>query len=367
MKVTENPIQPGTLAKLHELTGGHKGVVFLLENTTSEKLVVKFQNEAPVEAIAATRIMEHVRATTPTVRKASDIDLERLSFAVESVGHHFPNDRSAFQAAKERFKHVLLMDFAEGNTLKEARKNQVQEFLQVLCDQDFQVELGKIVAADTFAGNPDRMFAGYVGYDNQLKGWYHEQNLLLSSTRKPIAIDNAFDPQVVTARLPWGCYVAGQGIQWGSIASAYLVYAKKEAKLLFNKFLDTAANDHPNEQRAIDGVRKQHRATFVDNFTQGATQAMQVLLTRGQHWKQSLTDCGADAKLLEAFRFRKRLLRQVSKGVAPENAEERARNDEEYRKWVLTSEFGLNEPNADELLKKGVDEYKRFKASNLIK
>jgi hypothetical protein len=360
MKITEKPIQTGKLAELRELTGGHKGVVFLLENTDSEKLVVKFQNETPAEALAGTRIMKHAGAETPAVRQAASIDIAGLSLAIATVRYQFPDIVSAFNAAKNKFKYVILMEFAEGSTLKYVREKELHMFLQVICNQDFQFELGKIVAADAFAGNPDRMFAAKVGFKGAVEGWYHEQNLFVSSKGKPVAIDNAFSPKVVSGTLPWGRYLGGFGVQWGSIASAYKDFAQEEAGVLFDKFLATAAKDHDSEVRAIDDART-NRAAFVDNFTRGATQAMQSLLTRGQQWNKSLSDCDVGETLLREFRVRKRLLRQVSKGVDPKAALERANNDEEYRKWVLTSELGF-EGDADELLKKGVSAYKQFKA-----
>jgi hypothetical protein len=298
MKVTENPVQPGTLTRLRQLTEGHKGVLFVLENKESHKLV------------------------------------------------------------------VILMEYAEGTMLLEVRKHRVEEFLRVLCEPTFQMELGKIVAADTFAGNPDRMFAAKVGPvpGQPREGWYHEQNLFVSKGGKPVAIDNAFTPWVHPATLPWGRYLGNAAIQWGSIASACITYAQEEARLLFAKFLATVAKDHPGKRDAIEGVREQHQAAFVVNFSRAATQTMQALLIRGQRWKKSLTECGAEEKILKAFRVRVRVLRQVSHGVDPTTAAERAENDAEYRKWVLTSEFGLEVEEADELLKKGHREYKKFKA-----
>ncbi|MCI0638515.1 MAG: hypothetical protein L0Y72_03010 [Gemmataceae bacterium] len=363
MKVTEKTIQPGTLTAIHQLTGGHKGEVFLLENDQSEKLVVKFQNEATVEAVAGSSILKTAGARTPMVRPATRIDISTLLVAVATLKFKFPEVSAAYAAAKEKFKNVLLMEFAEGKTLKKAREQHVDEFLTVLSDPKFQTELGRIVAADTFAGNRDRMFAVTKGRGKEPVGWYHEQNLFLGSDGGAVAIDNAFEPRVFPDTYPWGQYLGGIGVQWGSIASACDTFAKQEAKVLFDKFLDTAAKDHPGRKKDIEAIRKKHKESFIQNFADGARQAMQTLMMRGQGWKQTLTEAGANEEMLRQFRVRKRLLRQFSndENTDPEEAEQLAKSDDEYRKWVLTKEYKLNEEAAENLLKKGIEEYKKFK------
>src|SRR5262249_33291077 len=108
-------------------------------------------------------------------------------------------------------------------------------------------------------------------------------------------------------------------------------------------------------------LKLKNRDGFIFNFTQGTQEAMMALLQHGQHWKGVLKTGGANQTLIDEFRFRKRLLRQVSMGVDPKDAGKRAGKPEEYRKWALTSEFGLTEDEADKLLIKGIDAYKQFK------
>jgi len=131
MKLSENPIQMTGLSKIVQLTGGHKGVLFLFENARNEKLVVKFQDEDPIEALAGTQIMQRAKASTPNVRKASRIDVANISLAVRSKQYELDQQCAALLQAQARFKHVLLMDFAEGSTLEETRRNQVEEFFAV--------------------------------------------------------------------------------------------------------------------------------------------------------------------------------------------------------------------------------------------
>jgi hypothetical protein len=117
MKITENPIKPGTLTVVRKLTG-YKGVVFLLENTVGEKLVVKFQNEAPVEATAGRRILNHVGESTPTVRLATHFDVRFLSLAVQSLDpFQFREVWEDFLAAVQNYQHVLLMEQVKSITV----------------------------------------------------------------------------------------------------------------------------------------------------------------------------------------------------------------------------------------------------------
>jgi hypothetical protein len=81
VKISEKPIQPGTLTKVKELTGGHKGMVFLLENKAGDKLVVKFQHEPTFEAIGGTAVMKKGRCETPGVREATAAEFNTLASA----------------------------------------------------------------------------------------------------------------------------------------------------------------------------------------------------------------------------------------------------------------------------------------------
>lgn len=100
---------------------------------------------------------------------------------------------------------------------------------------------GKILAAGVFAGNPDRTSG--VKTNTGLKGWYNLGNIIVSAGT-PVAIDNAFRPELVSTVLKqeqghWGRILAGY--QVGIVAAANEQLAFQEAGLLFDVFLDTAA------------------------------------------------------------------------------------------------------------------------------
>jgi hypothetical protein len=217
-----------------------------------------------------------------------------------------------------------------------------------------------MVAADTFAGNPDRMFAGILGFTKTPKGWYHEQNTFIGGTagaRRPVAIDNAFSPSVLSMQVPWGRYLAGTGIQTGSFASATPELSLQEGEMLFKALLKTAEEDHRDDEaimQRIANIRATEGGTFAANFSKGATEAIQLLLTRGQHWKRQFAADGANDELLQLFKIRKRVIRLVSVGKSPAQAKEIASNDTEYRKWIVKGE--------DALLGEAVGEYNAMKA-----
>jgi len=371
MKLSEKPVVPGQLTRIRELQGGHKGVLFLLENADGERLVVKFQNEAPTEALAGTRIMKAASGNTPGVRQASTIDVGVLSNAVETVAFALADMRAAFKSAKSRFKHVLLMEFAEGRTLKAMREGFVEEFLAVIQDSGFQIALGRIIAADTFAGNPDRMFAGKLGFDPEPEGWYHEQNLFMArsdtGSPKPVAIDNAFAPHVYEWTAPWGRYLGGMGVQWGSLAAGNVELARQEAGMLYDVFLSTAQQDHPEAEPLIENARAS-KSLFQTNVAMGMQAAMQELLRRGRGWKAKLIKDGATVEAIADFRIRKRVLRRMAHGAGSEEATTQAiktaRDDKAYRKWVLITEYHQADDEADNLLLQSLASYKAFKSQH---
>jgi hypothetical protein len=370
MRITEHPIQPGTLTGMRRLEGGNKGRLFVLENQQSEKLVVKFQRESPAEAVAGTAIVRQVGASTPGVRVATTAEVQVLGKALEpltgAINGLVAEFRSCVaevgQTDPKKLRYALFMEFAEGITIKDLRDDDPEAFLKAICDPAFQFDLGRIAAADTFAGNPDRMFARRT--PEGAEGWYHEKNLFLSlqDGHRAVAIDNAFAPHLSRfQRLPHGLRVEGTGVQFGSISSANQSLSETEAGHLFDTFLDTTEHAHPDMKGRIAEIRAKDRGSFIANFTTGTATAMQTLLTRGQGWKNTLSTFMADEEMLKQFRLRKRVLRQVATGVDPTEARTRAASDENYRKWVLTTELKMSEQNASELLVKGVQEYKKAK------
>lgn len=367
MKLTDKTIQVAGLSKITELTGGNKGVVFLLENKSGEKVVIKFQNEAPIGALAGTKIMQQAQASTPNVRLASRVELASISVEVSRLTYECRDACATFAEARSIFKHVLLMDYAEGLTLASLRTENAREFFAVLCDFHFQWELGKILAADVFSGNPDRMFGALVGGGGRLEGWYHEKNTLVTSNRRPVAIDNSFRPGVVSATLPWGRYMQGNSMQWGSVAAACRTLARKEAGLLFDEFVASTLRSHPDPDLLVhvNGKVRPKRSVFVFTVASGACDAMERLLTHGQHWGQSLSDFGATKSLLKQFRIRKRLLRQLAAGRDAEESLKTARNDTAYRKWFLTEQLGMPTKEADDLLLLAIEHYKKYKKERL--
>ena len=375
MSPSEDPIQPGQLVQVVPLKGGQKGKPFVLKNTANEEVVVKFQNEAPAEALAGSYALAQANAATPEIRLLRKEEVETLKTAVLQVAA-VDKEVTEFLEASTKFQHAVVMGYVKGETLKAARKQDLAVFLTVICDTQFQMELGKILAADALVGNADRMFGNLtdkkiarqkVGRPKKedtyfVEGWYHEQNTLIRN-KLPVAIDNGFKPDYVEGFFPFGRYIYHVGLQFGSFASSAQKYAEAEAGALFDVFLSTALLDHPNDHEEIN-VTKGRRQSFVEQVSRSATDTMKILLTRGKHWRQHFRDFGIANDALDSFRKRKRILRMLAAGVAPDIAITLTGNHE-YHKWVLTTEFGETEAAAEEMLKDGVERYRALKQARL--
>jgi hypothetical protein len=387
MNILEKPIQWGNVVSITKLPGGINGRVYLFKNDANEKLVVKLQNEAPKFALAGTYVMEKAKVSTPEIRVATDIEIADVNqiFQKKEIkieGHYVAAKMSTATATKKMnakgvFKYLLVMEFAEGNTLKSYYENNPKNFLKVMCDPKFQIELGKILAADEFAGNADRMFATLNLSNHNIESWHNPGNLFIHNG-KPVAIDNGFSlDRVSEDTLPFGKN-DGNKARCGSIASAFHISAEQEAGALFDTFIAKALEKFQNDKDLIEYVKNDvepHRKEFMEHVSGSATSTMRKLLAHGQGWKKELIENGvaptikteADESCQDPFLFRKRILRMVANGENPEDSYKIANDNIAYHKWVLTKELKLDGEAADELLKKGSAEYKKFKNKMLNK
>jgi hypothetical protein len=359
MRLDEHPIVPGELKSVHQFSGGKKGTTFGLTNLKKESVVVKFQREKPAEAIAGTTVLHAVKALSPGIRKLDVLEVQRLQDAI-NASEAADEVKQEFGKATETFlnnpanQYAVVMDYASGLTLKEGLSTGLATFLTVICEHQFQMDLGIILAADAFAGNTDRMFAVKKAGATEPIGWYNEGNTLIQGNRA-VAIDNEFQPFVVLTKEPWGRNYGGA--RMASVASASMTYAKQEAGALFDRFMSDAQANNPGEADAISKV-KGRRDIFVTNVSKSVIDTMTVLLRRGSHWKQQFRNIGLESEVLERFRTRKRTLRVLAGGKAPEIAKSLTGNAE-YHKWVLMQEMGKQEDEA--LLILSVQGYKKAK------
>jgi len=372
MDLNETPIKPGELTELTELEGGRRGRVFLLKNSIGQQLVIKFQKESTSSPVAATHILQKARAMTAKAEKAEPADLDAISNGIkESAKLKFLEREWNGARADRSMPHALLMDFVEGQTIKSMLSQEWREVLEVITDETFQVQLGRILAADVFAGNNDRMFGAYRSMTaQQPTGWYNEGNLFIAKDKtgkspKPVAIDNAFEPMQVMEiwdKFPWGAKMGF--MSFGSLAPANEKLAWQEAGLLFEAFLEAAKESNSGLQPEITNLEST-KTTFQRNVSFGAKQAISELLARGQGWKEQISLQGIDYKVMGAFRIRKRVLRQVSQGIEDVAKAIATANDvNQYRKWVLTHEYKVAELDMEPLLATE-DSYKKFKRGKI--
>lgn len=343
LAVAEQPVDASNppLTNIKELTGGHKGVLYLLENQASQKLVAKFQNEAPTEAVIGTEVMQEAGAITPTVRQANAADLDAMQQGLAPLQATHKAEVEGFTAARAKFGIYLVMEFAEGKTIMKVMDETPQKIIAAFRDPTFQAGLGRVMAADAFAGNPDRMFAGIIGWSAKLEGWYHEQNLFINETNagtyEAVAIDNAFSPTLVTGfSMPFGRYLGGHGTQFGSVAAANPNLYRVEAGLVFDRIMQELRTRHRQDPAIVAEVAaiQLERATIVQGMVTGAEAAMRRLLRPGRNWMGRLAARGATKTQTEDFRERNRYLRILAEGVDPKRARAIAKDERSYKLWA---------------------------------
>ncbi len=384
LAVSDSPIdaQKPPLQSISEIPGGHKGKIYLLKNNR-QKLIVKFQNEAPKEAILGTNIVKAAGANTPDVRLATQQDLANITAGLHVLGTwtyagmrdvHAPMDITKkgkfapainnFTKDSAKFAYKLVMDFAEGRTIKKMMDVEPRKLMSALKSKQFQMDLGRMLAADAFSGNPDRAFAGHIGASKELSGWYHEQNFFIKEEANAefsaVAIDNAFAPFLASIVKPFGRYIGNIGVQFGSVAAANPKLFKEEAGLIFDRIIQEINSRYKNNDAILQEALKlqAERQTFAENAASGAEEAMRRLLKRGQGWKAQLAGGGAQDEEQAQFRERKRYLRLIAGNQDPEKGRSIANDKQAYRRWVLTQEIGLSDEEADQVLQQGDNAYK---------
>jgi hypothetical protein len=307
-------------------------------------------------------------ANTPRVRPATHFDFLRLNDALEPLNAGATAGVvTQFRQAKTTFENILLMDFAEGQTIMRVMDEDPQRLGEALKDRQFQFSLGRLLAADALSGNPDRAMA-ITTKGGGVRGWYHEQNLFIHQTEgtwgkyAAVAIDNAFAPTVTNMTKPFG-KILGAGVQYGSMAAASTGHFEEEAGLLYDRILEELLKRHDDVAELVGDLRP-HRAEFADNVARTAELVMNNTIGKhGQGWKQQLRKGGATEENIQDFSHRKRYMRLLRLGCEPELAHEVALDDTAYHKFILTEEKGYSETKAEATLKRGKSAYRRAKNS----
>jgi hypothetical protein len=188
--------------------------------------------------------------------------------------------------------------------IQPAKRETLPEFLGIVSDPEFQKSVGRILAAEAFS-------AGQAGMNR-------------SST------------EGVYRRCGYG-----------------------EAGRVFDFLLETARFDHRDRQAAAQQY-EYHRRKFARHVSAEAVNALRQLLAQGKGW-QTEPVAPESEDSVAAFHRRRRTLRQVSRGVDPRVAAERARHGDDYRKWVLSTNTGAQSANqAEALLRGGLVNYKEY-------
>lgn len=328
LAVDEHPVRlPKPLERVRPLLGGQKGKLFLLE-TEDQRLVVKFQRESPTGPRVGTAITKKAGVETPDLRLATSTDLDVIEGGLRALaGRKVERAEEALAGFAEyrTWPHALLMDFASGVTIMSMMNEEPSKLLAALRSPGFQESLGRLLAADAFAGNADRAMAVKDdGATNRrgtpvYKGWYHEQNLMIKEVEggfRAVAIDNAFVPELGHGVAPYGRYMGNIGVQFASTGAANPALFATEVGLILDRILRELVTRHPG---AADDVRdfQQERDRVIAGVVRGGTAAMQTLLARGQRWKQTVAQHGATEEEGKHLQDRKRYLRLLESGLDP--------------------------------------------------
>lgn len=276
-------------------------------------------------------------AVTPGLRVATVGDMENLNVGIDALGAEFDTVKERFRSTAPKFKHKLVMEFARGSTIKKLSETDPLKLIAALRDPALQSSLGRILAADSFAGNPDRAMA-VTGWDKTLSGWYHEQNLIIDESDAgftAVAIDNAFRPWLMPGVQPYGRYMGNIGLQSASAAAASRPHFATELGLIFDRLVEELAKKIGQDALMVGALKelKSERANFVARAGESAEAVMAKLLESGQHWKVGFSQSGADKKVLMEFAERKRFMRLIRAGVDPEAAREIAAAKSSYAGW----------------------------------
>jgi len=203
--------------------------------------------------------------------------------------------------------------------IRPPQRETLAEFLGIINDPEFQKSVGRILAAEAFGENPDVQFA--VEPDHPTK--------------------------------------VGSSIA----AAAFGRSSFDEAGRVFDFLLESARLDRRDRQ-AANQQREYQRRMFARHVSGDAVTAMRQLMAQGNAEQTETSTLPVDS--VSAFRRRRRTLRQVSRGVDPQVAAERASRDDDYRKWVLSTNTGVKSANeAEALLRVGLVKYKEY-SSHLL-
>ena len=271
---------------IEKLQDGQKGIVFKVTADDGTQKVIKLQQENPSRAVVGTALLMQAGVNTAAILPVKDEKLGQLQQDVQAyldANEGSDVDLSAAQqltqalaavsnpAASPAFGNVVEMDFVRGRDLQKAV--QEPDFKQLLTNPSFQRQLGQIMAADAFTGNPDRFAARAdtgANPGDSVKGWYNQNNLIIEGRGDDVqlkAIDNDFRPGAnVDSENVFGG--AAHGGQWGSVAAANSQQFKREVFAVIER-LETEANVRLSPQEIKD---------FITQATEGAQETMDTLL-----------------------------------------------------------------------------------------
>jgi hypothetical protein len=417
LAMTETPIDATNLTEIRMLQGGRVGKVYLIKNATGQQIIVKLQGEDTSRTVMGTQILKQAGVPVPETRVAAPGDIGNIAAGLTSLKATNPDytavvDGYFADIAGGEYPNVLVMDFVQGEALEhdeiqtrlgrddeeitEKVRVRAADLVPAMLSFEFQQDLGRMMAADAFAGNADRMHAYQGGVfieDNALSIYYNPGNILMArgegGATRAWAIDNDFKPGEMRS-FPYGKKASDPSVAVTmrdefekEVAAIYDVFVnepdktQEEAEQLtrlraVGEFFTRGAKQRRLQalaRRNRERMRLWHewqanRTTFVTTVVNNAQSTLDVLMMRGQNWKGQIARAGGDAGTIEKFHIRKRYLHMLRGGVPARRAWVDAKDQTAYHTWRLQHDFKLPLPIAQAVVGQGPAMFKMFVAES---
>ena len=316
------------LTHLERIAKGKSGEKFKLLSPPNS-CVVKFEYGSPKLSLIGTGVLQQAKVeTTPGVKKVTTAQLMTLAdsaFAHKKGGGGAACDE--FLACCKNAKYAaVIMDFVQGPDFdKENILKDPQLFVQALQNPAFAELLGRIVAADAFALNSDRLIV--TGPSKESSVAMNTGNLMIGPGGTAVPVDPSFmfpleqfRPGSADNDQAWAKHGMVAFLRSPSVVTFCQLMQSSvpdEADAIFT-FLTKQLSEE--DQKKVVGSRND----FKKNFKVGAIDAVTSLLKRGAGWKQYILDCGGDKEDVNDFRVHKRFLNQIAQGETVADAGTRA-------------------------------------------
>jgi Actin-fragmin kinase, catalytic len=302
---------------------GRRGAVFILTDSNKRKLVVKFQENRPYGAAIGTKILQQVGANPPKLSIATSEQLTDIKRGLKNIiSLRYKENVKKYLFEQKHKPHAILQDLAPGKSIGKTIDSEPIELLNALLEKQFQNDLGRIMAADQFVGNSDRLQGETNMKKDKQWGFFNAGNLFIDRTEqgfRAIGIDNDFKPTIwKKGGYPLGTYLVYR--RTASMAVSNEKTFSQEVNLIVDRIIQEVHIKHPATSlelaSKIEEVNKS-RNEILQGITMGAKAALDILLPKrkqpkGEGWKRRIVQEGGGSKQeYEMWKKRKKEMQKL--------------------------------------------------------